>query len=470
MRRLSLLVFLATAPILTSTAPPPADAALESGDRLKGIVERVEAGRFLVDSAWVEPGRGTRFQGTARNVSRIRLGDWADLQGHWGGGGLFTADRVRIEHQFPGHSFQNRLSRQGLEEAEKLEKSKNAYKNDEVEAYVRGIGMSVVPEWAGKEFHFQFNVISDPTLNAFALPDGSIFVHTGLLARVENDAQLAAILGHEAAHVTERHGAQGYKKQMTTFLPAVIGAEVLGFKASQKTDNPFFQIATQLGLSLAVGAAVNGYGRTHEDQADRVGLRYATEAGYDPKGAPRVWEIFNQTYGDQSKMENFFYGNHSTNQVRKGNQEREIRRHYNDSAALRVTRPNNDEGYQVAMLSLTRDNAVLDFEAKRYNLAQVGFERVLRHRSGDGPAHTYLGRLALLSSDKPTRFAEAEGEFRKAVQGDPKYPDAYRELGRLLASQNRKPEAREELQQYLSLAPTDAKDRKEVEKEIRKLS
>ena len=85
MRRLSLLVFLATAPILTLTAPPPAHAALESGDRLKGIVERVEAGRFLVDSAWVEPGRGARFQGTARNVSRIRVGDWAVLDGRLGG-------------------------------------------------------------------------------------------------------------------------------------------------------------------------------------------------------------------------------------------------------------------------------------------------------------------------------------------------------------------------------------------------
>src|SRR5207249_4619114 len=164
--------------------------------------------------------------------------------------------------------------------------------------------------------HFQFSVISDPTLNAFALPDGSIFVHTGLLARVENDAQLAAILGHETAHVTQRHGAQGYKKQMTTFLPALIGAEVLGERASRRTDDPFLQAMTQLGLSLAMSAAVSGYGRTHEDQADRVGLRYAVEAGYDPSAAPRVWEIFNETYGDPSKLENFFYGNHSTNPVR----------------------------------------------------------------------------------------------------------------------------------------------------------
>ena len=120
---------------------------------------------------------------------------------------------------------------------------------------------------------------------------------------MENDAQLAAILGHESAHVTERHGAQGYKKQLTTFLPVVIGAEVVGMKVGGQTDNPFAQMATELGLSLAVSAAVSGYGRIHEDQADRVGLRYAVEAGYDPAPAPRVWDIFNETYGDESKVE-----------------------------------------------------------------------------------------------------------------------------------------------------------------------
>jgi predicted Zn-dependent protease len=440
----------------------------ESGDTFKGIVERVEAGKFLVDSAWVQPARGARFTGDARSVGRIRVGDWAVVEGRWSGG-VFQASRIKVSRDYPGHTFQPNLSKQGLSEAEKLKGSKNAYKNPEVEAYVRDIGMSVVPEWSKKQFNFQFQVISDPSLNAFALPDGSIFVHTGLLARVENEAQLAAILGHEVAHVTERHGAQGYKKQMTTFIPAIIGAEVAGAKVSDKSDNPFVRMATQAGLTLAVSAAVSGYGRTHEDQADRVGLRYAVEAGYDPAPAPGVWDIFNQTYGDESKIENFFYGNHSTNKVRKGNQQGEIRRHYDDPSLLHVTRPVNEERYQVTMLSLTRDNAILDFEAKRTNLARSGFQRVLRYRKNDAPSRTYLGRIAL-ASDTPTREADAEAQFRLAIQADPKYPDAHRELGRLLASRKRNAEAKGELRKYLDLAPADAKDRKDVEKELRKIS
>jgi predicted Zn-dependent protease len=443
--------------------------AAEGADHLKGIVERVEEERFLADSAWVQPSKQTRFTGSARNVGRIRVGDWADVEGSWSGG-VLQAGRIKTSHDFPGHTFQDNLARQGLQEAGKIEKSKKAYQNPEVEAYVRNIGLSVVPEWATKEFHFQFNVLSDPTLNAFALPDGSIFVHTGLLARVENDAQLAAILGHEAAHVTERHGAQGYKKQMTTFLPAVIGAQVVGMKVSRQNDNPFVQLATQLGLTLAVSAAVSGYGRTHEDQADRVGLRYAVEGGYDPAPAPRVWDIFNETYGDESKVENFFYGNHSTNQVRKRNQEREIRRHYNDPGTLPTPRPVNEEGYQLAMLSLTRDNSVLDFEAKRYKLAATGFERVLRLRKDDALSHTYLGRIALAAPDLPRSTQEAEAHFRAALQADPKYPDAHREWGRLLASRKQHAEAREELKRYLELAPADARDRKDVESELKKIS
>jgi len=440
----------------------------ESNDSLKGIVERVEAGKFLVDSAWVQPSRGARFTGSARNVGRIRVGDWADVDGRWSGG-LFQASRIKISRKFPGQTFQGDLSRQGLQESEKLAGSQQAYKNPEVEAYVRDIGLSVVPEWAKKKFNFQFHVISDPSLNAFALPDGSIFVHTGLLARVENEAQLAAILGHEVAHVTERHSAQGYRKQMTTFLPAIIGAEIVGMKVSDKSDNPFVQLATQVGLTLAVSAAVSGYGRTHEDQADRVGLRYAVDAGYDPAPAPGVWDVFNQTYGDESKLENFFYGNHSTNKVRKNNQQREIRRHYVDPSEIRVTRPVNEEAYQVTMLSLSRDNAILDFEAKRYNLARTGFQRVLRHRKNDAPSHTYLGRIDL-ASDTSTREADAEARFRLAIRADSGYPDAHRELGRLLASRKKNAEAKGELKKYLELAPADAKDRKDVEKELGKIS
>src|SRR5262249_31822839 len=264
--------------------------------------------------------------------------------------------------------------------------------------------------------------------------------HTGLLARVENDSQLAAILGHEVAHVTERHGARGYKKQMSTFIPVMLGAEVVGSAATQN-QNAFVKTATALGLGMSVNAAVNGYGRAQEDQADRVGMRYMVEAGYDPTPAPAVWDIFNKTYGDQSKVENFLYGNHSTNAKRKKNQTEEIRRHYSDPASLKITRPVNEEGYQKAMLPLTRDNAVLDFEAKRYPLAQEGFERVLRLQREDPLALTYLGRIALASSEDPSRFAAAEGRFRSATAADPKYPDAHREMGRLLASQKKNSEA-----------------------------
>ena len=102
----------------------------ESGSSLKGIVERKEGGRFLVDSAWVEPGKGARFSGTARNAGRIRVGDWVDADGKWGGG-IFRAGAIKVSHDFPGHTFQGNLSRQGLAEADKLSKSKQAYRNPE---------------------------------------------------------------------------------------------------------------------------------------------------------------------------------------------------------------------------------------------------------------------------------------------------------------------------------------------------
>ena len=88
------------------------------------------------------------------------------------------------------------------------------------------------------------------------------------------------------------------------------------------------QIAVGMAALLGASAWSNGYGRGYEDQADRVGLRYAFEAGYDVNKGPRLWQRFAKKYGDGNKVVNFFFSDHSMSEARARNLERELANNY----------------------------------------------------------------------------------------------------------------------------------------------
>ena len=457
----------------------PAQRASADSDRLIGTVEQVSDESIVLDSGTVVLGPGGRVKGDVTSLRRAKAGHWGEAEGRWTRRGLFEASHVEIRRQAPGSSFADGLTETSLRESAKLDASDKIYRDAQVTEYVRKVGASLVPEYARSEHTFAFEVIKDPTLNAFALPSGAIYVHTGLLARLDNEAQLAAILGHEISHVTQKHGQRQYRANLAVWIPAQIGAAVLGVNLQKRSDSPAYQIMVGLGLNLGLSAAVNGYGRTMEDQSDRVGLRYAVDAGYEPRESPEIWDTFNDVYGEEGKIENFFYGNHSTNSVRKQNLSEEIQRHYRDGGAP-ASDPNagaarppgivNEEIYQKTMLNLTRDNAVEDFKLKRYHLASRGFERVLKWRPGDPVAHHYSGRILLLTDESADGRDRALQEYLKAVSLAPDYAEAHRDLGLLYADLGRRGDARAHLSRYLELAPPDAKDRKDVESVLRKMT
>ena len=217
--------------------------------------------------------------------------------------------------------------------------------------YVARVGSGLVPKWVDtNELKFTFSVVEDPSLNAFALPDGTVVVHTGLLRVLQNEAQLATVMGHEIAHATHRHGYRGYK-QRSKLKWLQLGALAGGIVVGSKTDNPWAGLLTGLGSSLTLGAIVNGHGRDLEDEADRVGLEYMIDAGYDPFQAPAVWKIFDKHTGDQAAVTNFFFSDHSTHRARISNLTREINSSYRgklDTASLKT----NENAFQKATARL----------------------------------------------------------------------------------------------------------------------
>ena len=141
---------------------------------------------------------------------------------------------------------------------------------------------------------FEWEVIvvkDDKMLNAFALPGGKIAVYTGIFPIAKNEAGLAAILGHEVTHALARHGGE----RMSQGVLAQFGLQAAQITLTSTSADPVTSQAVMaaLGLGTNVGVLLP-FSRTHESEADYIGLLLAAEAGYDPREAVRVWERMEQ--------------------------------------------------------------------------------------------------------------------------------------------------------------------------------
>lgn len=148
-----------------------------------------------------------------------------------------------------------------------------------------------------REFDWQVTVIkNDETLNAFALPGGKIAVYTGIFAVADNEAGLAAIMGHEVVHALARHGAERMSQGLAAQI-LLTGADIA--LATGGTGAGTRQAVMQaLGLGAQVGVILP-FSREHESEADYIGLLLAAEGGYDPREAVRVWQRMEKVGGEQ---------------------------------------------------------------------------------------------------------------------------------------------------------------------------
>jgi Zn-dependent protease with chaperone function len=187
----------------------------------------------------------------------------------------------------------------------------------------RRIVNHLLPEYLGPD-DVRVYVIENDEWNAFAMGNYSIYVFSGLLDALDDD-EVAIVLGHELVHATYEHSRRQAKKGMWVQLAA---AGVLG--ATSTIDDRTARLLAETAAGLAASAWSNGYGRDMEDQADRVGLRYAYEAGYDITKGPALWKKFAEKYGEGSAALNFFFSDHSQAAVREANLEEQIRLNYRD--------------------------------------------------------------------------------------------------------------------------------------------
>jgi len=206
-----------------------------------------------------------------------------------------------------------KLWKQSEYENKILLKSGLIYSDSCLGNYLNEIGMQLVPEnLKNSIIPFKFLVIFDPELNAFALPNGTIYVHLGLLSRLENESQLAQVLGHELTHVIMRHSAHRYSQMKNTvaFTQILSVATVVGFSQMGSGYAGFWNSLAQSGLYLSAMASMSGYGREAEENADLKALEAMLYNKYDITEASRVFEILLEEYDDPSTVTTFFYADH----------------------------------------------------------------------------------------------------------------------------------------------------------------
>ena len=167
---------------------------------------------------------------------------------------------------------------------------------DQVQRVVKRLIKGV--DQSSQNFEWAVSVIRGDEVNAFCLPGGKIAVYTGILPVAQNDAGLAAVIGHEIAHATLHHGAQRMLQQqlVQTGLQGVNGS------FSDYDYNQRRLIMGVLGAGAQFGLVLP-YGRNHELEADRMGLVYLARAGYDPEEAVRFWERMDATGSSQQPPE-----------------------------------------------------------------------------------------------------------------------------------------------------------------------
>ncbi len=178
--------------------------------------------------------------------------------------------------------------------------------------------------------NFHFHLLNDPkTINAFALPGGQVFITKALFSKLQNEAELAGVLGHEIGHVIERHSAQ----QMATGQLGQILTVAVGVGASGGDDGGR---RAQMAAALVNQMATLKFSRGDETQADEIGLKYMAQAGYDPTQMLEVMKILKEASGGGGQPE--FMQTHPLPETRLEDIQREIKKNYPDGVPSDLTK------------------------------------------------------------------------------------------------------------------------------------
>jgi predicted Zn-dependent protease len=196
----------------------------------------------------------------------------------------------------------------GREANAQVRKETPEVRDAEVTAYIRAIGARLARQAAGPGYPYSFAVADYREINAFALPGGPVWIHRGVLHAATNESQVAGVLGHEVAHIAQRHAAQ----QLTKGLMANLGLGLLG----AVLGNGGGASAAQAAAGFLTNGVFLKFSRDDEREADQVGLQLMRRAGWDARGMVELFEILQREAKRNPRSVEIFFSSHPSPQDR----------------------------------------------------------------------------------------------------------------------------------------------------------
>jgi len=320
---------------------------------------------------------------------------------------------------------------------DQMRKADYLYEDAALQAYVQQVMNKLYPEYRGA---IRVQVADSPSLNAFALPNGSIYINTGLLARLDNEAQMATVLAHEGVHFTRKHSLQQRRntKSSTAFSTTfgmVTGIPLLG--------------------ELMAASSIYGFSKDLEREADAEGFKRLREAGYDVSQAPVTFEFLLAEVEALDIDEPYFFSTHPGLQERIDSF-RQLAAPYASAGGYR-----GEEAYQ-AHVGALREHLLADY------LGLGQFQSVLLILTREDAftryppaAWYYLGEAYRMRGQEGDADRAAEA-YRTALARAPGFAPTYRALGLQSMKSGESKAAARYFTRYLELAPA-APDRAYIE-------
>ncbi len=342
----------------------------------------------------------------------------------------------------------------------RVDKLAMLYEDEALAEYLNSIARRLLPHLGAADVPVRVRVIPDQFLNAFAQPNGTIYLHTGIIARAESEAEMALVIGHELVHYVGRHGLRELRKAQNQHSAAMFGSILLGAAVGAVVD------PGSLASHLA-NVQTSGYSRKLELEADIQALEAMRLAGYDVYEAPSVFEHLME----QAKAieQPFYYGSHPKLSDRLAETQGVISQLEADGDPALTSGEAYRGEYLDAIAKLLLKNAELSLAAGYRDQALRDAHRYVQSRPDGIDGHLLLGLLHKSRISRRHERMPATEAYREVVRIDPDRPEGHRELGLLLRGMGEREEARIALHRYLEL-DDEAIDRPIIEAYIAELS
>jgi predicted Zn-dependent protease len=316
-----------------------------------------------------------------------------------------------------------------------------------IENYVNQVGQTMSKNTHRTDMPYAFHCVNATYVNAYAFPGGSIATTRGILLRLENEAELAALLGHELGHVNARHTAEQLTSSQIT--SAIVSGAVI---FAQTQDESYGALVSGLG-ALGSGLLLSKYSRDNEREADALGMKYMVKTEYSPEGFIGLMDILRNLSSHKPKLIEVMFASHPMSDERYATAQKSMETKYSAKKNYPMHRErfmDNTASLRAIETTITNvQNAEMHIAKKRFDDAENALKTALRKAPSDYAALMVMSKCQLAQE----KFSESRKYAQKAHQVYPQEPQSNHILGMANIGLKKFDQAYHNFEQYENILP-----------------